>query len=314
MLHNLRGLRDRYKYQLMYLTFSREALADLRSPDEWDEVEPFVELLSLRQIGLGPLTPDDAVREADRFAGRHCAALSAHSREQIGALSGGHPALVRALTHVYLDMPAVVGFKANALLQAAPALREECAKIWNGLSDDEQEALLMCVANPGNTAPIPHHILLKRLVQINADGAPTIFSPLFGAAIAQFWGGTTFTPPPEPAPAARADQRPIVVDRERRLVYYYGHDISAQFTDLKFRLIAHLVEHYGAICRPQDLAQAVYDEPGQSEVNDYGRILTLVKRVRQTLVRSAPHKPGLLRVIRGRGVQLGASPDDAVDR
>ena len=89
VLRNLRGLRDRHKYRLMYLTFSRQPLASLRDDGDWEQIEPFVELLSLRELGLQPLADDDARFEVGRFAARHGRALQLEAVAKIVALSGG---------------------------------------------------------------------------------------------------------------------------------------------------------------------------------------------------------------------------------
>ncbi|RRR68171.1 MAG: hypothetical protein EI684_17915 [Candidatus Viridilinea halotolerans] len=302
VLRNLRGLRDRYKYRLMYMTFSREPLADLRDVDDWDGIEPFVELFHLGQLGLGPLAPADANHEVERFAGRHQERLDGPVRQHIVALSGGHPALLRALTHAFIGQPGLVHVAVDHLLVAAPVLRGECAKIWNGFSADEQTALQRLLMGQPLDRLQHEQLTLKRLVHAQPDAQPSLFSPLLAVAISQF---CALQPAPDADGAGPSTMPPICVDQERKLVYYYGQDISAKLTGLKFRLIAHLAANYGTICEPLELARAVYSEPSLEKQADSERIITLVKRVRTLMNQAVPDEPNPLQIVRGRGVRLG---------
>lgn len=307
VLRNLRGLRDRYKYRLSYLSFSREPLADLRDADEWDALEPFVELFSLGQFSLGPLSPDDAACEVERFVHRFQACLPSDVQQRIVALSGGHPALLRALTYSFHAQPQSQALTTDQLLQSIPALRGECAKLWNGLSADEQDAIRALFSNQPLMPAQREQLMLKQLVLPQLQAELVFFSPLLAAALSQFFGLQPVSPasPQQAAEAPQPAPAPLCVDHERRLVYYYGHDISSKLTGLKFRLIAHLADHPGAICETLELARAVYNEAGGDDLNDHHRIITLVKRVRKLMNQAVPHEPNPLQIVKGRGVRLG---------
>ncbi|WP_165774815.1 winged helix-turn-helix domain-containing protein [Candidatus Viridilinea mediisalina] len=302
VLRHLRGLRDRYKYRLSYLTFSREPLTELRDADDWDELEPFVELFSLAQFGLGPLTPEDAASEVERFAHRFQASLSKPVQQRIVMLSGGYPALLRALTHSFHERPESQGLPTDQLLHTIPALRGECAKLWNGLSADEQDAIRTLLSHQPLTPTQREQLILKQLVQPQTQATLVFFSPLLATACNQFFG-LEHTDPQDAAEAAQPV--PLCVDHERRLVSYYGHDISSKLTGLKFRLIAHLANHPGAICEPLELARAVYHDANMEDSNNHHRIITLVKRVRKLMNQAVPHEPNPIQIVKGRGVRLG---------
>lgn len=296
-LRNLRGLRDRFKYRLAYLTFSRQPLLRLRDDADWDEVEPFVELLTASELGLGPLQPADAAAEAARIAMRLGAALPEPAAARVAELSGGHPALARFLVQRECARPGASAQPPAQLLDD-PALRLECLKIWQQLSDDEQDAVVRLDA-PGQGPPAS--LMLKGLVRAADDGRLALFSPL----LAQFVAGLGR------APAGAAP--PILVDLQRQQVSYYGQEISDELPPLEYRLLAYLWSRYGTICPKPEVAAAVYanergPEPGATPkvwADDLERLQVLARRLRQRLERLRSDQPCLLYILKGRGYRLG---------
>lgn len=304
VLRNLRGLRDRYKYRLMYLTFSRERLTDLRGDEDWEAIEPFVELLTLRELGLHPLQPADATAEALRFAARHERSLPPDSLTQIVTLSGGHPALVRALTQFALDGHDITPVPAE-LLRHSSALRLECRKIWDQCTSEEQDNLWR-VAGDMAVDPWQRSALhLKGLVQTTSEGVPVVFSPLLNAYLQQIYT----TPPvstdrPLQSDAAASTNPPaLFMDLDQQRVCYYGQEIGTLLTPLQYRMLAYLYQRFGQVCAFDEVAQAVYTV---DKVSDHRQPLaTLARRLRQRLAELAPEQPVLLRIYKGRGYRLG---------
>jgi hypothetical protein len=295
VLRNLRGLRDRHKYRLIYLTFSRQPLPDLRDDDEWDDIEPFVELLSLRELGLGPLRDADAADEVDRFAARHARTLEHRLREQIVTQSGGHPALVRALTQQTLLVQGNPGALGKDL-HTIPALRLECTKIWQQLSGDEQDTLALAAHNRSVVGRLAHMLSLKGLLRVATGGTPVVFSPLFTAFVQTI--GTSPAGAPEP----------IQIDPTRRVVHYYGRDISGEITPLEYQLLLYLWEHLNEVCPVADVAAAVYageQHVYDNEISEYERVRTLARRLRQHLEQLEPDQPMPFTIFRKRGYRLG---------
>jgi hypothetical protein len=297
-LRNLRGLRDRHKYRLMYLTLSRERLANLCPEALWDAAEPFLELLTLRELGLHPLSDDDAQREVARFAERHQHSIAPAVGRQIVGLSGGHPGLLRALTQAALNKVALDA-DPGALIAANPTLRDECLKLWNDLSGDEREAIWQAHGGGALDRRYGEDLLLKGLLRRGDQGRLTIFSPMLAAVVRVEVARTIAAHPDDSRPA------PIMINHLSQQVWYYGHQIGDRLSPLNFRLLAYLFDHYGAICSEPDVARAIY--PDAQPHDDSERVSVLVRRMVSRLKEIAPDEPVLLQTIRGRGYRLGLS-------
>lgn len=295
VLRNLRGLRDRYKYRLMYLTFSRQPLIKLRDADDWDAIEPFVELLSLRELGLHPLSDDDAAAEVRRFAARHNQTVTASTQTSIVGLSGGHPALLRALTQAALPDEQHIAIPIEELCQR-PTLRLECAKIWQQLTGDERDGLLAVARGRTSDQNHTQTFMLKGLLRARPNGASSVFSPLFAAYLKAIGA-------PQQGPTV-----PITIDLKAGRVIYYGRDISRAFGPKERDLLFFLWKHYGEICSFTEVAQEVYrDElPVYLDQNsEFERLRTLAGRVRRKLEHAVPDQPELLATYKGLGYCLG---------
>ncbi|NNJ13759.1 hypothetical protein EKD04_025890, partial [Chloroflexales bacterium ZM16-3] len=300
VLRNLRGLRDRHKYRLMYLTLTRERLTTLCSEACQEAVEPFLELFALRELGLHPLGDSDALREVERFAERHQQPLAPSLCERIVSLSGGHPGMLRALTQIALTGVALDA-DPRALIAANPSLRDECLKLWNDLSGDEREAIWQAHGGGSLDRRRGEDLLLKGLLCRGDHGHLTIFSPLLAAVVAVEVARTTTAHPEDSRPA------PIIIDHVSQQVYYYGHQIGDRLSPLNFRLLVYLFDHYGAICSEVNVARAVY--PDELPDDESERVSVLVRRMVSRLKEIAPDEPVLLQTIRGRGYRLGLPPN-----
>lgn len=296
-LRNLRALRDRYKYRLTLLAFTREPLVELRE-DDWDAIEPFVELLTLHELGLKPLSPTDSLDEVTRIVARYGQTLTPEAAAQAAQLSGGHPALIRALVRVAIDQPSGLAAGPGALART-PTLRLECAKIWQQLDGDEQDALRQLAH--GRQTSLGRGIMLKGLALPAAAGA-TVFSPLLAHYIQQI-----------EQPGA-APQGSIQINLERRQVLYYGEDVSGVISPLEYRLLAYLWEHLGEICPLPEVARVVYGEefrvaPGTTRLelsDELERLRVLARRLAERLRRLTPAgSPPLFSIHRMRGLRLG---------
>ena len=300
VLRNLRGLRDRHKYRLMFITFGRRPLVAIRE-DDWDAIEPFVELLTLHKLGLTPLNQADTADEVERIARRHKSLLSGEAQKLAQELSGGHPALIRSLVYLTLTSYARIAEASLAELAALPELRLECAKIWQQLDGDEQDALRL-LAHGHLLSPLPPELLLKGLIRSDDGQRFTVFSPLLAHYIQQIeHPGTT-------QPAS------IHVDTAHHQVSYYGQEISGALSPLEYRLIAYLWSRLGEICSLTDVAQAVYANEfrltanmSRLEISDeLERVRVLARRLAQRLNQLTPSgSPPLFTIYRLRGLRLG---------
>jgi energy-coupling factor transporter ATP-binding protein EcfA2 len=89
---NLRALRDAHKYELAYVIATRRPL---------DAHNELAELFFAHTIWLGPLSESDTSWNVQRFAHRTGLIWDIKVAHQIAALSGGYPALLRAVCEAY---------------------------------------------------------------------------------------------------------------------------------------------------------------------------------------------------------------------
>ncbi len=123
---NLRALRDAHKYELTYVIATRRPL------------KPHTELAELffaHTIWLGPLSPSDSHWNVKRYAARKGLAWDESAAEQLTALSGGYPALLRAACEAY----AAGCFLNLEALAAHPAVQRRVEEFW---ADAPDEAML----------------------------------------------------------------------------------------------------------------------------------------------------------------------------
>jgi hypothetical protein len=89
---NLRALRDTHKYELAYVIATRHPL---------DPHNELAELFFAHTLWLGPLSESDAIWNVQRYARRSGLAWDMAVARQIGRLSGGYPALLRAVCEAH---------------------------------------------------------------------------------------------------------------------------------------------------------------------------------------------------------------------
>jgi hypothetical protein len=280
---NLRSLRDRFKYQVGYLVFTREPLQRIRA--DLQAVEAFWELFTSHTYGLGMYSPADAQVALERLTQRYSVTFNPACQQAISRASGGHPGLMRAL-FTALDSSADATPTTGELLKIR-AVEEECAKIWNDLNADDQRLVQAIAAG----APVPQTVdaalVELRLKQIIVGEQPRLFSPIFGAyALCH----------------AESDQPGIVVDSHLRRIWRDGQLIEKALSPLEFALLEHLARHTGKVCRREDILRDLYQQKELHGISDE-RLDNIVSRLREALHENA-RKPRYLITHRGVGFQL----------
>lgn len=294
-LRNLRGLRDRHKYRLMFLTFSRNSLLTIHSDDDWDDIEPFAELFTLRELGVHPLRSQDARAEVTRFAMRHATKIGEAVQQRIVRLSGGHPALIRTLTQAALNDQLA---HSEAQILMMPAVRLECVKIWNDLTAEEQIGLRLASRGAPLNQAQSSELLLKGVLSRDTTGELVVFSSLF-AHYLRALDAVKMTP----------ESAPILVNPHLHSVYYYGQNITDSISRLEYRLLEHLWQHPNQIRPVQAVAEAVY--PGEA-YTDLKRLRILARRLRKRLSQLAPDQPVPFTISRMHGYRLDLPGSDGV--
>ena len=126
LFSNLRALRDMHKYELAYVIATRRPL---------DAHNELAELFYAHTIWLGPLSGSDIAWNVGRYARRSGLAWDETTAQQIGALSSGYPALLRAICEAYAAGCPL----ALAELSRHPVVQRRLAEFW---ADQPEAAML----------------------------------------------------------------------------------------------------------------------------------------------------------------------------
>jgi energy-coupling factor transporter ATP-binding protein EcfA2 len=121
LFNNLRLLRDRFKYRLVYVLATRRPL-----PVD----NELAELFHAHTLWLGPLTEADAYWSIDRYAERVGASWDESVKSTLVDLSGGYPSLLRGFCE---------GFASGSKLEELkdhPAVRARVAEIISSTPDE----------------------------------------------------------------------------------------------------------------------------------------------------------------------------------
>ncbi|NPV65676.1 MAG: hypothetical protein HPY64_00865 [Anaerolineae bacterium] len=147
----LRGIRDDYKYNLTYITFTRRPIPQLIAELGFDHLafEPFVELFTGNTLYLGPYSDADAKAMLDRLSERKGVTYPPSFRNFLLRVSGNHAGLLRAS----FDLAGQIAFgtpesEALHFLANSQPIQMECQTIWDSLSKDEQIALKDLIRQP----------------------------------------------------------------------------------------------------------------------------------------------------------------------
>ncbi len=282
IFRNLRGLRDQFKYSVVYLTLTRDRLVYMRQDAQ--ETEAFWELFSARTQALGPFSEKDTFAQIERLSTRNDVNIDDISSDQLLKFSGGYPALLRVIFLAFIELPHK-SFTIDELLQVA-SVRDECKKIWNSLSSIEQgvcQVIARKLSSPAPDVSALNELLFKKIV----IGDPAeLFSPVFTAYIKYNTGN---------------DILGVVVNVPLREVWLDGQLLKQPLAPLEFKLIEHLARHVGIVCNYENLLRALYGNEHLGKKDQ--RLDAILTRLRKALGESA-QSPRYLNTLRGEGIQL----------
>jgi len=289
-LASLRALRDRHKYQVSYLLFTRDHPKYLRDPAE---CEGFYELVSRSVMGLQPYNEADARRVIEQIVARREHELPGFdeaAKAQVLHLSGRHPGLLVALIDAVITKPPY-GITWEQWGAEQPKAWEECRKIWRGLRREERDALIQLAANRQPVDADCESLLLKGLaVEGNRKELPRLFSPLFQRYVQT---------------ETLSDAATLKVDTASGTVLIGGRQTET-LTPKEYELIAYLYARRGEVCETEGMIEQLY--PGEEGYNiTDNNIAALVGRVRKK-VEPNPNRPQYLLNVRGRGYKLIDEP------
>ncbi len=199
----LRSVRDRFKGQVMYVTFTRDNLLHLLSPERRHMLEPFIELFNDNTLYLGPFTDADAWDLIENLEKRD----EERNDYAIGLLiraTGGFAGLLRAgfqhvkhLERIPEQDPNRYGHAATRLI-AEENVRIECETLLSGLREIEIDTLYDVAEEKTDLDGATLKELVKKsLLRENPSGGTLrVMPPVLAAYIR--------THPTRPAPRPRA--------------------------------------------------------------------------------------------------------------
>ncbi len=288
-MDSLRALRDRHKYQISYLLFTRDHPQYLRDPAE---CEGFYELISRSVLGLQPYSEIDARRVIAQIVERRAHELSGFNgdgEDELLRLSGRHPGLLVALIDALIANPPLgVTWEKWALDQ--PKAWEECRKIWAGLRREERVALHgLALGQPPESAECESLLLKGLLVSGNKNAPPAYFSPLF-----QHYARSQ----------SIGEAETLTIDTASGIVWSNGRP-TEELTAKEYALVAYLYEHLGEVCETDLLINHLYPDEAAYNITD-NNIAAIIGRLRKK-IEPNPNRPQYLLNVRGRGYKLVAT-------
>jgi DNA-binding winged helix-turn-helix (wHTH) protein len=301
---SLRALRDTFKYRLCFVVTGLTDLTRVR--EDLSEVEDFYMLFSRNVYGLEPYNRDDARAMLRSLAKRLGANLSENEVAQLIDMSGGHPRLLKTIFWAHHEGRMHLPENATDQLLDDPIVWAECLRLWDGLDQDEQEAMRAIAAGHDPSFGLPDDIAspptseaiqllrLKGLMKQGRDGTYAVFCPLFRDFACR---------------QGLVRGRGVILDSQTGEVWVEGRQV-ANLTRLEFELLAYLLQHRDCICTRGELAAHLY--PGEygdieGHIVNEPRIDTLITRLRAKIEPDRTH-PKYLITVRGRGYRLTAPP------
>ena len=291
---NLRALKDKYRQRLTYVTASDRRLSNIRRGRNVDE---FIELFQPFTRFLGPLAPSDvdaiitwvAQQEGYTFDDEDHAFLRHHADGHLGLLL----AVCRALGEVTGEPVRDAGQdwlihrQVREQLDRNVNVQGECLKLWDDLTEAQQDALMAVVGAEDDVDDRALEALrLKGLVHA---GEELLLSPVFEAFVRR------------QRLTRRRRHEGVRVDVESGTVWVDARQ-APTLTELEYRLLLLLYGRLNKICDKYQIVEAVWGEEYIDQVDD-ARIDKLLSRLRAK-VEPDPRNPRYIVTVRGRGYKL----------
>lgn len=294
---NLRALKDKYRQRLSFVTATNRRLSNIRRGRDVDE---FVELFEPFTRFLRPLDGPDvdqiiswvAVQEGYTFDDEDQAFLRHHADGHLGLLL----AVCRALGEVTGEPVRDAGQdwlihrQVREQLERDLNVQGECFKLWDDLTETQQDALMAVVGTEEDTDERALDSLRnKGLVHWGED---LLFSPIFEGFVRR------------QRLTRRRRHEGVRLDVESGNVWVDGRQ-SPTLTELEYRLLLLLYGRLNKICDKYQIVEAVWGEDYIDQVDD-ARIDKLLSRLRAK-IEPEPRNPRYIITVRGRGYKLMTS-------
>lgn len=294
VLSSLRNLRDHHRLRgrVAYLLFTRQPLARLRNPAEFDE---FHEIVVANTCWVGPMVERDCHWVARQMADRHQTAFTAEAVAQLIQVTGGLPAFLKAACTALATGQLAANATSQewaAQLLAQPLFRRNCQELWQDCSAAER-TLLTALALWGDSRGLDRSTLAELvtngLVQRQPGGEQwQLFAPIF----------TLFVKEQQPG-----GQRGLALDAKSGVVLRDGAPLAVELTPLEQRLLSYFLLHPVEICDKTPLIAHIWpDEKVEQGIRD-DSLAQLVKRLREK-VEADYTAHTFIQTVRGRGYRF----------
>jgi hypothetical protein len=291
---NLRALKDKYREKLSFVTATDRRLSNIRRGRDVDE---FVELFEPFTRYLGSLSHEDtdqviawvAEQEGYTFDDEDRAFLHHHADGHLGLLL----AICRSLGEVTgepvrdASQDWLIHRQVRDRLDTDLNVQAECRKLWDDLTETQQDALVTVVGMEEEAdAQTVESLRSKGLMEQQED---LLFSPVFEGFVRR------------QRLTRHRRHEGVRLDVESGSVWVDGRQTST-LTDLEYRLLLLLYGRLNKICDKYQIVEAVWGEDYIDQVDD-ARIDKLLSRLRAK-IEPDPRNPRYLITIRGRGYKL----------
>lgn len=295
---NLRAMRDRHSTKLSYVTATNQPLS---VPSGAPHVAEFCELFAPRTWFLAPLTRMDVERMVRNYMEAYEADFTEADIDFIWQWAGGHPSLVDSVCiHLEAALEGTHELRSSERwelhqnvarqLPNDERIKEECAKLWDGCTPEEQAELIALCRTP--QLPTNQQVLAKlmrRHLVLRVENHYQIFCRL----LHEFVRRKTVTRPTAPPRLwVNVESGDVLVD---------GKPVET-LTSLEYRLMLLLFYNVDKIVDRYQLVTEVWGEEYLDEVED-ARIEKLISRLRQK-IEPDPSNPQFLITVRSRGYRL----------
>jgi hypothetical protein len=291
---NLRALKDKYRRRLSYVTATNRRLSNIRRGRDVDE---FVELFEPFTRFLGPLVESDvdqliawvATQESYTFDDQDRAFLSHHADGHLGLLLAVSRALGEVTGEPVRDAGQdwLIHRQVREQLDRDLNVQGECRKLWDDLTESQQDALMAVV---GAEEDVDERALesLRNKGVVRA-GEELLICPVFEGFVRR------------QRLTRRRRHEGVRVDVESGTVWVNARQ-TPTLTDLEYRLLLLLYGRLNKICDKYQIVEAVWGEEYIDQVDD-ARIDKLLSRLRAK-VEPDPRNPRYIITVRGRGYKL----------
>ncbi|NIV40251.1 MAG: hypothetical protein GWN58_65875 [Anaerolineae bacterium] len=276
------------------MTATDRRLSNIRRGRNVDE---FIELFQPFTRFLGSLAPSDVDSITTWVAEQEGYTFDDEDRAFLRHHSGGHLGLLLAVCRALGEVTGepvrdagqdwLIHRQVREQLDRNVNVQGECLKLWDDLTEAQQDALMAVV---GAEEKVDDRALeALRLKGLIHTGEELLLSPVFEAFVRR------------QRLTRRRRHEGVRVDVESGTVWVDAHQ-APTLTELEYRLLLLLYGRLNKICDKYQIVEAVWGEEYIDQVDD-ARIDKLLSRLRAK-VEPDPRNPRYIVTVRGRGYKL----------